>query len=313
MSHAMLLHRIAARAVVGASGACRTLRVAAVQLSVTDVPEDNIKRARHLIDTAADDGATVVALPECFVGSYGVEHFPRWQEPLGGEPLRGGAAMMARAARDRGIFVSGGVIEAGAKPGFTLMHPAPHLFNAVPVFGPDGQLVVNYRKVHLSRVLGITSEGDVLEPGDAPVAWEAPGCGGEPGAFRFGMACCYDLRFPALLARYGPGGARPADVLLAPSAFLDVTGVDHWDLLLRRAALDGQCYVVAPNVARRAGVDATPLHGRSAIIDPWGAVVAQCAAEGVDLAVADVRRERIQEVRAKLPLVACARDVKKNK
>ena len=26
------------------------------------------------------------------------------------------------------------------------------------------------------------------------------------------------------------------------------TGHDHWELLLRRTALDGQCFVIAPNV-----------------------------------------------------------------
>ena len=43
---------------------------------------------------------------------------------------------------------------------------------------------------------------------------------------------------------------------------------------MRRAALDAQSYVVAPNVARRHG-DATPLHGRSLVCDPWGRVAQQ--------------------------------------
>ena len=50
----------------------------------------------------------------------------------------------------------------------------------------------------------------------------------------------------SLARRYGPRGAQPADVLCAPSAFLDVTGKPHWDLLLRLGVAED---VVAPNVA----------------------------------------------------------------
>ena len=80
------------------------------------------------------------------------------------------------------------------------------------------------------------------------------------------------------------------------------TGRDHWDLLLRRTALDGQCFVVAPNVAFDES-DAVPLHGRSAVVDPWGDVLAQTSAAADDLAIADVSRAKIDDVRKKLPLV----------
>ena len=90
-------------------------------------------------------------------------------------------------------------------------------------------------------------------------------------------------------------------MLCAPSAFLEATGVDHWDLLVRRAALDLQAYVVAPNVAYDS-TDPVPLHGRSLVCDPWGTVLDQAPAEGDGMAIADVSRERVQEVRGKLPL-----------
>ena len=102
-----------------------------------------------------------------------------------------------------------------------------------------------------------------------------------------------------------------------------MTGRDHWDLLLRRTALDGQCFVVGPNVARDAA-DAVPLHGRAAVVSPWGDVLAQCGAEGAprrrppesmpppprrhrsfvgdDLAIADVDRAAIDGIRRDFPL-----------
>lgn len=287
----------------------RHLVVAAVQLDVCDEPRDNLLRAREQIAKAASVGAEVVALPECFTGTYGVEHFAKWQEPLSPSSLQGGAEMMAEAARGHGIFVTGGVIERESGED-------KRLFNSMPVFGPDGTLMCVYRKIHLSRVLGITSEGDILSAGDkcatfdvhvknhgvqdvAPLSLNA--------SMKFGMACCFDLRFPAFLSRYATAAnnRKRCDVVIAPSAFLRVTGVDHWDLLVRRTALDGQCYVVAPNVASRPeGV----LHGHSCIADPWGNIVAQCQSEGDGFVVAEVQQSFLEHVRAKLPLTACARD-----
>ena len=288
------------------------LRAAAIQLAVGPNVAENIVRAGKLIDLAASEGARFVALPECFTGKYGVEHFATYAESVPADSTcadragSGGAAMMAGRARRHGITVTGGVIERAAD-GVTL-------FNAMPIYSSDGTLASTYRKVHLSRVLGITSEADVLTAGEPNVTIrcavdgeQAPAGGAAAAAdpLLVGMACCFDLRFPRWLARYGPrrveDGPPPVDVLCAPSAFLDVTGGPHWELLLRRTALDGQCFVVAPNVAHNEA-DALPLHGRSMIVDPWGSVLASCAQAGDQIVYADLEAVRVDEVRAKLPL-----------
>ncbi|KAL3915304.1 MAG: hypothetical protein SGPRY_007280 [Prymnesium sp.] len=199
-------------------GSVRRMRVAALQLDVTHSMEHNIQRASSLIDEAAADGAAVVALPECFTGKYGVDHFAKWGESLVPEPdLGGGAAMMRERAAHHGIVVSGGVIEQ--REGC--------LFNTIAVYGPSGELAL-YRKVHLSRVLGITSESDVLTAGTMPTTFQVP-----QTSMRVGMLCCFDLRFRDLLAQYGPasGPHGPCDILCAPSAFLRATGTEHWDLV----------------------------------------------------------------------------------
>lgn len=269
-------------------------RVAAIQLAISADAKENIARAGRLIDEAAEGGATFVALPECFTGKYGVSNFAALAEKIpeaAGAQESGGAAMMAERAKRHGIYLTGGVIELSMGS----------LFNTMPVFDPSGALLSRYRKVHLSRVLGITSESDVLTAGDTPSRFELQS--GTP--FSVGMACCFDLRFPRFLAHYGPrpgvGGEQPIDLLCAPSAFLDATGGPHWELLLRRSALDGQHYVMAPNCAFDA-TDAVPLHGRTAICDPWGEVIASCAPTGDAIVFADLDAARVREVREKLPL-----------
>ena len=68
------------------------------------------------------------------------------------------------------------------------------------------------------------------------------------------------------------------------------TGRDHWEVLLRARAIENQAFVVAPNQFGEA-----PPHyssyGRSAIVDPWGVVLAQ-APDGEGFVVADLDLER---------------------
>ena len=283
--------RVGGARALGLQASRRGLRIAAVQLNVTPDPLDNLKRAAQGISIAASEGASIIALPECFVGSYGVQHFEKWAEKLG---EFGGSAMMSAAAKDSGVTVVGGVIEVDEE--------AKCMYNTVVAYGPDGAIASKYRKVHLSRVLGITSESDVLAPGDEPVAFECE-------SLSVGLACCYDLRFPKLLNAYGPAKSAthgPIDLLIAPSAFLATTGKDHWDLLVRRAALDGQCFVLAPNQAFNPN-DPVPLYGGSLVAGPWGDVLSVCVDRADGIAMAEISHERIEEVRSKLPIVEAAR------
>ena len=81
-----------------------------------------------------------------------------------------------------------------------------------------------------------------------------------------------------------------ATVVTVPAAFLERTGRDHWEVLLRARAIENQCFVVAANQhgALPAGLTA---YGRSMIVDPWGTVLAQ-APDGQGVIVAECDHER---------------------
>lgn len=97
--------------------------------------------------------------------------------------------------------------------------------------------------------------------------------------FRVGLSICYDLRFPALYEALccppsgaaGGGIGGGAEVVLVPSAFTQLTGKAHWEILLRARAIENQCYVIA---AAQAGQhnEKRASYGHSMIIDPWGEV-----------------------------------------
>src|SRR5256885_13306396 len=52
-----------------------------------------------------------------------------------------------------------------------------------------------------------------------------------------GLSVCYDLRFPELYRRLAEQGA---DLLLVPAAFTHITGLAHWEVLLRARAIENQ-------------------------------------------------------------------------
>ena len=59
-----------------------------------------------------------------------------------------------------------------------------------------------------------------------------------------GLSICYDLRFPELYRALALAGAK---VLTVPANFMERTGRDHWEVLLRARAIENGAYVLAPS------------------------------------------------------------------
>ena len=156
------------------------------------------------------------------------------------------------------------------------------------VYGPEGQRVARYDKVHLfafARGDERYDEGQTIEPGTAPVAFQLP-CG------RIGMSVCYDLRFPELY-RTLPELA----LILVPAAFTAVTGAAHWHLLLRARAVENQCYVLA---AAQGGLHPNQrrTYGHSILIDPWGETVGSSPKAGGTSSATSIRRASRKSARS---------------
>ena len=78
------------------------------------------------------------------------------------------------------------------------------------------------------------------------------------------------------------------------------TGSAHWEPLLRARAIETQSYVVA---AAQTGTHnkKRSSYGHAMVIDPWGAIVAQCS-DGIGFAVAAIDLDFRNSVRQKLPV-----------
>jgi predicted amidohydrolase len=260
------------------------VRAAAVQMSSKQDKQGNLATAERLVRAAADDGATLVVLPEKFnvIGTH--EQFVEGAEPLDG-PTIGWARELAR---ELGLDLVAGSIAERREGRDKLANTSVHI-------GPDGELRATYRKIHMFDVVVAGREyreSATEEPGDEIVTSAA-------GDVSLGLTVCYDLRFPELFRILAVRGAR---VLTVPSAFTAVTGAAHWDTLVRARAIENQAFVVA---ADQVGVHpgGNESYGGSQIVDPWGDVLVRAPDEECFVA-ADLDFARQDEVRATLPSLA---------
>jgi predicted amidohydrolase len=249
------------------------VRVHVIQLAYGDdetVPERTI-RAVDLV--RAQQGADLVLLPELW--PQGGFAYDRWEEQA--EPLDGPVVeSMRTVARDTGVTLHMG--------SFVERDEAGRLFNTSVLVGPDGGILTTYRKVHL---FGFgDGEPKLMTAGDGPVLHGS-----------WGLATCYDLRFPEQFRLLLDGGA---EVVLLVAAW-PAKRIAHWRLLVQARAVENQSYVVACNTAgTHAGV---PMGAHSMVTDPWGAVVAE-AGDQEEVLVVDLDLDSVRTTRESFPVLA---------
>jgi predicted amidohydrolase len=251
--------------------------------------EVGANRARMIerLRQAAGAGARLVVFPEYssfFTAELG-EH-----SVAAAEPLDGPVATWAKGiARELSIDLVAGSFTEHVEGDDRERNTSIHV-------GPDGELKAGYRKIHMFDVeVGgrVYKESEHEAPGDEIVLSRT-----DDGT-NLGLTICYDVRFPEL---YRILAVRGAEIVTVPAAFTFATTRDHWEVLLRARAIEGQAFVVAAN---QIGEHAPGIRsgGRSMIVDPWGVVLAT-APDTETFVVAELDLERQREIRRTLPSLA---------
>jgi predicted amidohydrolase len=254
------------------------MRVHAIQLesSVAEPPSERVDRAMALV--AAQRGADLVVLPELWVqGGFAFGTFAQTAEPVDGPLVR----RLGAAARELGAWLHGGSIVERDEDG--------RLFNTSVLLRPDGTVSATYRKIHLFGFAG--GETTVLTAGSDVVTADVAGTA-------TALATCYDLRFPELFRAFVDRGA---ELFLLPSAW-PTPRIAHWSLLTRARAVEDQAFVVAVNGCGDQG-GRLALGGRSVVVDPWGAVLAE-AGDDEEVLVVDLDLAQVAKTRADFPVLA---------
>ncbi|KAI9503190.1 hypothetical protein GGI25_001885 [Coemansia spiralis] len=264
-----------------------SLKLALVQLAAGAQKAVNLAHARTKVLEAAKAGANMVVLPECFNSPYGTQYFAQYSEEIDVSNPSESIKALSEMARDSKVYLVGGSIpERAADTG--------NLYNTCTVWSPEGSLIATHRKVHLFDIdfpgKMVFKESEVLKPGNKITEFETPWG-------KFGVAICYDIRFPELAmiaARQGCVG------MIYPGAFNTTTGPLHWELLLRARAMDNQIFAAACSPAR--DMDASyHAWGHSTIVDPFARIIATTE-EAEDIVYGNLELRLIDEVRRSIPI-----------
>ena len=249
----------------------------------------NRSDAAALIEAAAAEGARFVATPEM-------------TSLLDKKPRRLFDALPAR--EDVGLIKFFADLAErlcvhlliGSMP-VALSHQPRLAANRSFLFGPKGQVLARYDKIHMFDVTlpnGETwKESAIYRPGEKSVCVKT-------ALATIGLSICYDIRFPAL---YRSLAQRGAEILTVPAAFTRKTGEDHWEILLRARAIENGAYIVAP-AQGGAHEDGRETHGHSMIIDPWGEVIAQLDHDRPGYCLAPIDLEKVKTTRQQIPNLA---------
>jgi nitrilase len=253
----------------------RSVRIAAIQATpeILDA-EGSVAKVARLLGEAADAGAELAVLPECFVSLYPSNAWAKASASFGGSdelwermwlssvdvpgPLVDELAAVCRA---RGIHAVIGVNERESdRPG--------SLYNTMLVLGPEG-LLQKHRKLmptQHERLFHGIGPGDDLRVVDT-------------AAGRIGGLICWENRMP--LARYALYRQGP-QIWVAPTA----DDSDGWIAHMRAIAIEAGAFVVAvPQfIPRSAFPEDFPVElpdrevygrGGAVVVEPtWGDIVA---------------------------------------
>ena len=251
------------------------MKVTSIQLGVFDRPKErNVKHAVNLIDEAP--ASDLILLPEIWpCGFFSFDRYQSESEPVNGPTV----GVFKEKARERQCHIlMGSFVEKDSD----------YLFNTTILLNPNGDIVAQYRKIHL---FGYQSqETELLTPGNEVVVTDTPW--GESG-----LSTCYDLRFPELFRKMID---KNAQFFLVVSAWPHVR-LEAWRLFNRVRAHENLAYLFSCNCAGFSS--GSQFAGHSMIVDPLGQVLAE-AGEEEEILSADIDPGMVASVRGDFPALS---------
>ena len=260
------------------------MKLAVVQMSCTDVLEENLQKAEGFVREAAAEGAHLVQLQELFENLY----FPRLEReelfalahPVDRHPF---LKRFASLAAELDVILPISFFEKAGQA----------YFNSLAMIDASGDVLGVYRKSHIPDGPGY-EEKYYFNPGDSGFkTWQTR-------FGRIGVGICWDQWFPECARAMALQGA---DLLLYPTAIgsepietgnLDTR--DMWQRAMIGHAVSNSCWIAAAN---RVGTEGDAVfYGSSFIADYTGEKVVEADRETEGVIYADIDFEGAQRFRA---------------
>jgi predicted amidohydrolase len=269
------------------------VRVALAQVITGRDTGRNLALVEEYAKQAKEGGAELVVFPEATMRAFG-HSLVDIAEPVDGP----WAARVRAIAAELDIVIVAGMFT----PGTELDDGAPRgtvrkVRNTLLVCGPG--VDASYDKIHLFDAFGF-EESDTVDAGTTPVTFDL-------GGLTFGLATCYDIRFPDLFTENADRGAEVNIVCASWGA--GPGKVEQWQLLARARAVDSTTIVLAcgqgdPATEGMEAKGSAPTGvGHSAVVSPFGEVLKELDG-GTGLLFADLDPAVVKDARTKLPVLA---------
>ena len=261
------------------------IKVAAVQMSMSDDKKSNVQKAQVKVREAAENGANIILLPELFEGLYFCkdmdEKYFSWAKPLQNHPL---IAQFSALAKELNVVLPLSYFEESGG----------HYYNALVVIDADGTVLENYRKTHIPDGPGY-EEKYYFEAGDTGFkVWETQ-------FGKIGVGICWDQWFPETARALALMGA---ELIFYPTAIgsepeINVDSKAHWQRVQQGHAAANTLPVIAAN---RTGVEvgescALTFYGSSFMTDHTGALVCEASRDEEEIIYTAYDLEEIAEAR----------------
>ena len=248
-----------------------SLRIAAIQHDI--IWEDsaaNFARLTPQIERAVSAGGRLLVLTEMFSTGFTMNSL-NCAEPLEGPSFH----FLSEAATNHHVWVVGSI---------PTRWEDDIAYNTLTLVAPDGQ-AHRYRKIH---PFSFSSEPENYGSGSEFLQVVIDDV-------RTTFFICYDLRFADEFWQT----AQATDLYVVPANWPQRRRV-HWRTLLQARAIENQAYVVGVN--RVGEGDGLEYVGDSAVIDPWGEVLASGASVEA-LLVVDVDASTVEKTRSAFPVL----------
>ncbi len=261
------------------------VKVAITQFSMSSEYEENIKKAKNLVQNAAKNGANVVLLPELFEGKYFCQiedyaNFDLAEEVAESKTIK----TFQEVAKENNVVLPISFFERSGNS----------YFNSMAMIDSDGSLLGVYRKSHIPTG-ECYEEKFYFTPGDT---------GFKTFKTHFGMigvGICWDQWFPEAARIMALQGA---ELLLYPTAIgsepvLPKDSKPHWQNVMKGHAAANMVPVLASN---RVGIEKAKnsemkFFGSSFICDNHGEMVTEMDREEEGYRVASFDLETLKKER----------------
>ncbi len=261
-----------------------TVRLALIQMRMSDDRDTNVARAEQFVREAAATGAQIVLLPELFESLY----FPRLERTeyfslassVTDHPFLG---RFQQLAAELGVVLPVSFFERAGQAHF----------NSLMMIDADGRALGVYRKSHIPDGHGY-EEKFYFNPGDSGFrSWRTR-------YGRIGVGICWDQWFPEAARAMVLAGA---DLLLYPTAIGseppeagDIDTQPMWQRVMVGHAVANSCYLGAANRIGREG--GTTFYGSSFVCNVRGEKLAEAGRDEETILTADLDFAVAREFRA---------------